>query len=660
MVIENIPGGFRLTVGGVELLRHSISQPCLQLARADFHFRSRSGQHQIKRGISRWAALPGYELGDGCIRFFGEGIEIRVEVGVEEGGFWLMFDLPDSWNYARLRLPAGSADAVYGGGMQFSYLNLRGKVIPIFTCEAGVGRDKRRLATILADLVAGAGGSLWSTYNPQAVFLTTGGAGYALEGEQYAQLDFRGREEHVLEFLGPARLRAFSAPGLGGLVSQLTRRSGIMPAPPDWVFEGGILGIQGGLPFVRETLDKMCEAGAVLTGVWTQDWQGIRMTPTGKRLFWNWEVDESLYPNLQAEIKQQAARGIRWLGYLNPYFNAEGSQFKTAREKGYLVKNRGGGDTMRLISEFTIGMLDLTNPEAREWYKDIIRKNLIDLGLRGWMADYGEDVTEDLVFASGQSGTQLHNAYPRLWAQLNREAVEAAGLAEELLVFHRSGAYGQNRWYNQQWGGDQLVGWDEHDGFPSAVAGGLSACLSGIQYYHSDAGGYTTLGWYKRSKELLARWTEANIFSAVLRTHEGNRPWANAQPWTDSETIRHFARCTRLRAALAPYLKHVSAEAQVSGIGMQRPLCLKAPGPRTRDKKDAWYLGDDLLVFPVLRPGLTRLRVEIPEGEWAHLWSGRLHGPGTHVLECQPGKPPVFYRLGTPFSGLFEEMREIQ
>jgi len=313
---------------------------------------------------------------------------------------------------------------------------------------------------------------------------------------------------------------------------------------------------------------------------------------------------------------------------------------------------------MRLISEFTIGMLDLTHAEAREWYKGLIRDNLLGLGLRGWMADYGEDVTADLVFADGRGGAALHNAFPRLWAQLNREAVEEAGLAEETLVFHRSGAYGQNRWYNNQWGGDQLVGWDEDDGFPGAVTGGLSACLSGIQYYHSDAGGYTTLGWYKRSGELLARWTEANIFTPVLRSHEGNRPWVNVQPWTDEESIRHFVRCTRLRAALAPYLKHVSAEAQRSGIGMLRPLCLKSPGPRTANRKDAWYLGEDMLVFPVLRKGLGRMRVEIPEGEWAHLWSGRLHGPGTHTLDCPIGQPPVFTRLGSAFAEVFEGMRE--
>jgi alpha-glucosidase len=76
-------------------------------------------------------------------------------------------------------------------------------------------------------------------------------------------------------------------------------------------------------------------------------------------------------------------------------------------------------------------MLDPTNPEACAWYREIIQKNLLALGLRGWMADYGEDVNESKRFADGRTGKDLHNIYPRLWAQINREAVEAAGLQDE-------------------------------------------------------------------------------------------------------------------------------------------------------------------------------------------------------------------------------------
>jgi alpha-glucosidase len=42
-------------------------------------------------------------------------------------------------------------------------------------------------------------------------------------------------------------------------------------------------------------------------------------------------------------------------------------------------------------------MVDLTNPEAYDWIKTIIKDNLIGLGLDGWMADFGEYLPTDCV-----------------------------------------------------------------------------------------------------------------------------------------------------------------------------------------------------------------------------------------------------------------------
>ena len=325
-----------------------------------------------------------------------------------------------------------------------------------------------------------------------------------------------------------------------------------------------------------------------------------------------------------------------------------------------MVKDNRGEVLVTPVAGFQIGCVDLTNPSAWHWFKDvIIRQNTLDLGVRGWMADYAEDVTEQMRFFDGRSGSDLHNLYPLLWAQLNREAVEEAGLQNEVLIFHRSGYTGATRSMNMNWGGDQVVYWNPNDGLPSGVTGGLSGCMSGVQYYHTDAGGYFSFRWIKRTKEALFRWSEANAFSPVLRTHEGNRPWAGAQPWQDEETLRHFAAMTRMHAALAPYLIHVSSEAQRTGVGMMRPFCLANPGEKWRGKKDAYYLGDDLLVYPVMKPRTRRIRIEIPEGQWVGLFDGKPYHPGTHHMDCPIGRPAVLYRRDTPFADIFKKIGEV-
>jgi len=47
--------------------------------------------------------------------------------------------------------------------------------------------------------------------------------------------------------------------------------------------------------------------------------------------------------------------------------------------------------------------------------------------------------------------------------------------------------------------------------------------------HHSDVGGYLSLLCMVRTEELVLRWGEMNIFTPVLRTHEGNRPDRNWQ-----------------------------------------------------------------------------------------------------------------------------------
>lgn len=657
--IESQEGTVSAWLAGVKILHHSATTPLLEIGKADFHFKTTGGGlHRLSNPVNGSVALRGCEVFESGLRLFEGEVSVKLEFGSEEDGFSFVLSLPEGFNYARLNLPAERGEAIYGGGVQFGSLNLRGRRFPIWTSEMGLGRHPLRLYTWLANWIADAGGEYWNAYFPEPVFLSTRGYGCLVETDGYSVLDFAAPDQHRLEVLGGARFCFHAGKDLRELLGQQAARLGIMPEPPHWVFEGGILGIQGGLPYVRETVDRVLSAGAKLTGIWTQDWTGVRVLWQGKRLFWNWVVNPELYPGLQQEIRRRGEQGIRWLAYINPYFNAEGEYFKIAKDNGFLVKDDRGEVLVHQVAGFQIASADLTNPGAWRWFKDIIRQNMLDLGIRGWMADYAEDMPEQARFFDGRTGTELHNLYPLLWAQLNREAVEEAGLQDEVLIFHRSGYNQATRSMNMNWGGDQVVYWNRHDGFPASVTGGLSGCMSGVQYYHSDAGGYFSFRWIKRTKETLFRWCEANAFSPVLRTHEGNQPWAGVQPWQDEETLRHFAVMTRMHAALAPYLVHVSAEAQRTGIGMMRPFCLANPGRKWQDKQDAYYLGDDLLVYPVMHPNTRNIRIEIPEGDWIGLFDGKAYGSGQHRATCPIGQPVVLYRRGSAFEPIFQEVRK--
>ena len=418
------------------------------------------------------------------------------------------------------------------------------------------------------------------------------------------------------------------------------------------------LGVQGGTE--RATaLAKRCRDGGVhLSAVWIQDWEGKRITSFGKRLQWDWRWNKELYPDLDTVIASDR-EGV-WMGYINPYLVEGGVLFNEAKEKGYFVRRADGSDYLFDFGEYDCGVVDLTLPAAFEWYKNVIVTNLIGLGFKGWMADFGEYLPADAV-CHGGSGLALHNAWPALWARCNREAVEQAGLLGDCVFFMRAGAAGSQRYATLIWAGDQCVDWSEDDGLPSVITAALSLGLSGFGLHSCDIGGYTTLFHLRREEELLLRWLEFAAFTPVMRTHEGNRPDSNVQLYDNERLIAAAARLTAVHDELLPYMKRCVEQNAESGLPVMRPLFFEAPEePRAYSHRlYSYLLGDDMLVAPVVEPGAETRRLWLPAGDWIHLWSGERYAGGEISVPAPLGQPPVFYKAASPYAPLFERLAKL-
>lgn len=87
----------------------------------------------------------------------------------------------------------------------------------------------------------------------------------------------------------------FAAERFADLVSQLSTRFGRPPRLPDWAFSGAILGLKDGERSF-ERMEAIVAAGAEVTGLWCEDWVGLRVTSFGKRLFWDWKANDTATP----------------------------------------------------------------------------------------------------------------------------------------------------------------------------------------------------------------------------------------------------------------------------------------------------------------------------------------------------------------------------
>lgn len=379
-------------------------------------------------------------------------------------------------------------------------------------------------------------------------------------------------------------------------------------------------------------------------------------------MFWDWRWNQDRYPGLDRKIRELDARGIRFLGYVNPYLCTDGGLFQEAASAGYLAR-RVDCDEIYLVDfrEFECGMVDFTHPGARSWFAErVIGQNMLDFGLSGWMADFGEYLPVDVRLASDLDGMLAHNAWPTEWAKVNAAAVASRGKTGEAVFFMRAGFTGVQQYCPLLWAGDQSVDFSRHDGLQTAICGALSSGLLGNAYHHSDIGGYTSVFGNVRTAELLMRWAEMAAFTPVMRTHEGNRPSENLQIDQDPGVLAHFARMTRVYRHLSPYLADLCAEAERRGLPVQRPLFLHFEQDERAYATQTTYLyGADMLVSPVIDAGALRWATYLPAGaEWIHVWSGAEYPGGSETQVDAPlGQPPVFYRKDSRYAALFTGLR---
>ncbi len=671
ILLNECVDGFDLTLGGRLLVRHRRDAPFAFVGRGVPSVQMNQGHFKIEDYV--FARIP---LRGAAISRRGEGARIDLAAepggppllavtvtGDAEGGVLCFSGAAPDVNRLWLRLFAEANERVWGGGEQMSYFDLRGRRFPLWTSEPGVGRDKTTLQTFKADRL-GAGGDYYTTNYPQPTYLSSRRYALHLETTAYTAFDFRHGDFHELEaWAVPERIELFAQDTFAALVSALSDRFGRPPPLPSWVRQGAIVGLKDGArSFAR--LKAFRDAGAALSGLWCEDWVGVRETSFGRRLFWDWRWDKGRYPGLDVLIPELAAEGMRFLGYVNPYLCVDGGLYPSAAAAGFLAL-RPDADTPYLVDfgEFVCGVVDFTNPAARAWFEEeVIGRNMLDFGLAGWMADFGEYLPHDVRLASGLDGMLAHNAWPTLWAQVNAEAVARRGKTGEALFFMRAGFTGVQAHCPLLWAGDQSVDFSRHDGLQTVICAALSSGILGNPYHHSDIGGYTSLFGQVRTAELIQRWAEMAAFTAVMRTHEGNRPEENLQIDQDPEVLQHFARMTRIHRDLGPYLAACVKEAEDTGLPLQRPLFLHfEDDPRSFATQTVYLLGPDLLVAPVIVEGVSTWTVELPRGaDWTHLWSGRTLAGGEAVEVAAPfGEPPVFFRTGSSYAPLFSRLARL-
>ena len=559
------------------------------------------------------------------IRFLDEAIfQLHAELSDTTSliGFAHSFDCPPD-------------ELFYGLGERFTACNQYGQEVLAWSAAGPTGRRD------------------W-TYFPQPFVMTGSRYGILLDSTYRNRFrlcsDYRGR--FAFETEGPELCYAFIYdPNPLDIIQGLTDLVGKPPLPPKWSF-GVLRNINGGEDAVRQEARKLREAEIPCSALWYYD-----SLDEGRHIGWpiNPKFYDGDYRDIASLNRDLKALGYKAQTYLFPYVYVGTELYDQGAAGDFFVKNRHGGDYLIPFhtvdgarSEATTrpaAIIDFSYPAAVAWYQEIVRQIIIELDFDGWMHDFGEDVPADAVFHNGKSGAEMHNIYPTLYQKATYEACQRH--KPDVSFYARAGYAGSQGYTMALWTGDQIINWSYDDGLPSVIPGSLNLGICGCPYIGPDIAGYFHADDQLSivSEELWIRWLQLGALCPIMRDLVAYYP---LELWSSERTIAAYRQYARLHMSLFPYLYSYALTAHRLGHPMMRHLYLAYPDDaNARDLDYQYLLGDELLVAPVLAPGVAEWSVYLPRGEWISWWSGEtFQGEQTVIAPAPLMQIPLFVRAG--------------
>ena len=272
-------------------------------------------------------------------------------------------------------------------------------------------------------------------------------------------------------------------------------------------------------------------------------------------------------------------------------------------DKGYLVRKPNGEVWQTDFWQAGMGLVDFTNPAAREWFKDKV-KALLNQGVDAIKTDFGERIPRDVVWHDGSPKLSMHNWYTQLYNQTVFEAIEETYGKGNACLYARSATVGGQQ-QPVHWGGDCE---STFNGMAQSLRAGLSLTSSGFGFWSHDIGGFE--GAFP-DPAVYKRWVAFGMLGSHSRLHGSTVyrvPWlfdeedekngvALVPGQTAVDVVREF---TKLKLELMPYVYQLGLQPHANGTPVMRSMFVEFPDDPARRTLDRQYMfGPSMLVAPV-------------------------------------------------------------
>ena len=373
------------------------------------------------------------------------------------------------------------------------------------------------------------------------------------------------------------------------------------------------------LKYAHAVIDNGFPAGVLMID---DNWQ---------RYYGNFEFKAERFPDAKGMIDELHALGFKVMVWICPFVSPDSPEFRALEAKGYLLRNPDGGTAILNWWNGYSACYDLTNPEAADYFVQVLKQAQENYGIDGFKFDAGDNNCYASTAISAYDKMATNVDHTTSWAKI--------GLTFPFNEYRACWKMGGQPLVQRL--GDKDYSWAAvQQLIPQMCVAGLL----GYAYACPDmiGGGQFTAFLDIKDDEfdqaLIVRSAQVHALMPMMQF--------SVAPWRilSRENLAIVQKMAKLHAAFGPYIMTYARKAAQTGEPIVRCMEYQFPHQGFEECKDQFMLGDKYLVAPVVDNRLER-DVRLPKGTWRDEQGRKYKGGKTYHIQVPLDRLPYFEKL---------------
>lgn len=344
-----------------------------------------------------------------------------------------------------------------------------------------------------------------------------------------------------------------------------------------------------------------------------------------------WEFSCRRFENPKHMMEQLDAMGFRVMLWVCPFVSPDSAVYRDLQKKGCLLAEAGSGGKRPAMIRWWNGVsavLDLSNPDAMQWFRGQLQHLVDEYGVDGFKLDAGDTNFYVGDVESHQKGI-LANDQTEYFSQVGL----AFPLNEYRATWKMAGRPLAQRLKDKGHRWDHLT-----QLIPDLVSQGLL----GYAYTCPDMIGGGEFKSFLNAdtidQELVVRSAQVHALMPMMQF--------SVAPWRilSEENNAICRRMAELHVEMGDEIVELARQSAQTGEPIVRSMEYQYPHQGYAGIQDQFFLGLDILVAPVVEKGARSRVVQFPEGKWLGDDASVVTGPASIEIQVPLTRLP-YYRL---------------